>query len=316
MKRILLLLIPALIALLSACNSSSEKYSLKPTFKAGESYSLDYKIDIDQDVMGMNNKMLMNLGYVMKIKNITPRQYIEMDFMYNHMGVNMKSAMFTVSYDSDSSYGSSGKADAEFDPKNAGGMIKNIYGKIFSQLLNKQIQVTLDASGKVKEVKGYREIMNSIKDSLELSSPGNTKALDDMMNEEQINQVFQQTFGTFPNKPVAIGEQWKNEIRLTQNGMPMRFSNTYKIAEIFKKENEAIVDINSIVSMDINDGKVKNNMKMDVSGTQTGKLTIDLATGMIKTGKQIMDIKVNMEVMGQKVPMTMKGTTTLTGKRL
>jgi hypothetical protein len=117
---------------------------------------------------------------------------------------------------------------------------------------------------------------------------------------------------------VKLGEKWTNEFSLSQSGFPMKYSSTYKIAEVFPKDNEAIIDVSSVIST-ANGGEIKKNnmtMKLDMSGTQTGKLTVDLNTGLVKTGKMNMDIKVTMEAMGQKIPMTMKGTATLAGKKL
>lgn len=315
MKKALLILSVAAV-ILSACNSG-EKYTLKPNLKAGDSYALEYKVNLDQDIMGMNNKMLMNMGYQMKVKEVNAQQDIDLDFMYNRIGMNMKSAMFSFSFDSDSTHTPSGINMDEKDPEAQGEMMKTLFGSIFGQLINKPIQVTLDATGKVKSVKGYREIIKAIEDSVSSVSPGkNTNALESVMNEDQINQVFQQVFGTFSKKPVGIGETWTNDINMSQNGMPMKYTNTYKILEILKKENEAIVDVNGTISMGIGNNDAMKKMNMDVKGTQKGKLTVDLNTGLIKDGKLAMDIKIDMEAMGQKVPMTMKGSTVIVSKKL
>ena len=42
---------------------------------------------------------------------------------------------------------------------------------------------------------------------------GADETLEKTMSQDQINQVFQQTFGTFPQKPVAIGDKWTVEFR-------------------------------------------------------------------------------------------------------
>jgi hypothetical protein len=273
--------------------------------KAGESYTMEYKINFDQDVMGMQNEMLMSTGYLMKIKNVNARQDIEMDFMYNKMAVEMKSKMYSVSYNSDSTYLPDENANT------TGETMRNMYKNTMGRLINKPIQITIDNAGQVKEVKGYRELVNSIQDSM---SGANKPSLNDMMSENQITQLFQQTFGTFPKKPVAIGEEWTSEINMTQSSMLMKYTNTYKIIEILKKENEAIIDVKGIISMGMDQGG--KAMKMDAKGTLTGNMVVDMNTGLVKTGKQQIEIKMEMEVMDKKVPMTMKGIATLRGKKL
>jgi hypothetical protein len=320
MKRIPILLLAAMTALLFSCNdkTSGEKYSLKPNLKPGESYGLEYKIEMDQDVMGMNNNITMNMGYQMKVRDISPQHDINLDFMYNHIGMSMRSKLMNFSYDSDSS---AAPQAGEKDESATGGLaskMKDMYGKIMGALVKKPMQITLDEFGKVKTVSGYKEMITSLKDSLSTMTPGKDDALDNLMDEAQIRQVFQQTFGTFPQKPVSIGEKWSNEFSQNQSGMPMKFSNTYKLVDVLAKENEAIIDITSTITTGDNSEITKNGMsvKMDMNGTQTGKMTVDLGTGMVKSGKINQEIKVNMEMMGQKIPMTMKGTATMVGKKM
>lgn len=317
MKKILPLLWVALLAAFSSCNSNNgEKYTLKPNLKQGDTYTLEYKIDMDQEVMGMNNKIAMNMGYKMKIKDINAQHDINTEFMYNHIGMTMKSSLFNLDYDSDSAYA---KEDNE-DGGNGAGIsrkMKETYGKVMGAMINKPMQITLDEYGKVKTVTGYKEMLESLKDSVsELA--GKDANMDEMMNEDQVRQVFQQTFGSFPQKPVSIGEKWSNEFTQSQGGMPMKFSNTYKLVDVLQKENEAIVEVTGNISSGNNGEFSKNgmSMKLNMSGKQNGKLTIDLGTGMVKSGKINQDIKIDMEMMGQKIPMSMKGVATLVGKKL
>lgn len=308
MKKITVYLL-AIICIATSCSKSGEKYILKPNMKAGESYTLEYKMDIEQDIMNMKNNLKMGISYLLKVKNVTPQRDIEMDFMYNRMIMEMKSDMLNVSYNSDSTYL---PATGGTEANNAEQNMRNLYANSMGKLINKPIQVTLDSSGKIKLVTGYRELVKSIQDST-LLEDGDKPAVNSMMNEDQINQIFQQTFGTFPKKPVAIGEEWTSEINITQNGMLMKYTNTYKIIEVLEKENEAIIDFKGIISM----GMTPNTtVKMDMSGTVNGNMVVNLASGLVKNGKQNIDIKMEMDMMDKKVPMTMKGTAIITGKKL
>jgi len=304
LKKILVLL-TAIIIVLTSCNSGSEKYTLKPNMKEGESYTMEYNIDFDQDAMGMKNQMQMTMSYLMKIKSVNTQRDIEMDFMYNRMAMDMKSKAYSISYDSDSTYlpGSHENSSEE--------SMRNIYASTMGKLINKPIQITIDSTGQVKQVKGYRELVNSIEDSL----PGTSKpAASGIMSESQITQLFQQTFGTFPKKPVGIGEEWTNEINMTQSSMLMKYTNTYKIKEILKKENEAIIDVKGVISMGMNQDTA--SMKMTAKGSLTGNIVVDMSSGLVKTGKQQMEINMEIAMMDKKMPMTMKGTINLKGKKL
>ncbi len=319
MKKIFSLVWVAIIVAFSTCNNNNgEKYTLKPNLKQGDTYTLEYKIEMDQEVMGMNNKIAMNLGYKMKVKDINAQHDINTEFMYNHIGMTMRSAIMNLDYDSDSTYSTVNNEKEEGKTGGISRKMRDMYGNIMGAMVNKPMRVTLDEYGKVKTVTGFKEMMQSLKDSVSELAPGKDGGMDEMMNEDQIRQVFQQTFGTFPQKPVSIGEKWSNEFTQKQSGMPMKFSNTYKLVEVLQKENEAIIEVIGNISTG-NNGRFSKNgmtMKLDMSGKQNGKMTIDLGTGMVKTGKINQDIKINMEMMGQKVPMTMKGTATMVGKKL
>jgi len=299
MKKHVTFFVIILFALIISCNSNEKKYTLKPNMKVGESYSLSYKMDIDQGMMGINNKMQMGMSYLLKVKSINAQKDTELDFMYDRMFINMKSGVVSISYDSDSTTNPV-VTGVDEGPNAMQKMMENTYANSMGRMIGKSIQVTIDTAGEVKQVQGYTELINSFKDSIN-SMPGGTKdAISDIMGEDQVKQVFQQTFGTFPKKPVAIGEAWTNEINMNQNGLVMKSRNTYKIIEILEKENEAIIDFKGVMSMGMS--VYKTTTKMDASGTVKGNLVVDLYSGLVKSGKQNMDIKMEMELMEKKFP--------------
>jgi hypothetical protein len=56
-------------------------------------------------------------------------------------------------------------------------------------------------------------------------------------------------------------------------------------------------------------GDMKQNgmsIGMTMSGTQKGMLTIKMKDGYLENGSYKMDVKADMEMAGQKVPMTIK----------
>ena len=54
-------------------------------------------------------------------------------------------------------------------------------------------------------------------------------------------------------------------------------------------------------------------MKMAMSGTQKGTVTIRMDNGYLHAGSYKMEMKAEMQMMGQKIPMTMKTDYTLKG---
>ncbi|MEI9809674.1 MAG: hypothetical protein WDO16_18425 [Bacteroidota bacterium] len=72
----------------------------------------------------------------------------------------------------------------------------------------------------------------------------------------------------------------------------------------------------------ISTGKIdgKGNMEqggmkidMDMRGEQKGKINVGLADGYLKDSQITMDLNADMNIMGQKVPMTMKASYLIKG---
>ncbi len=52
---------------------------------------------------------------------------------------------------------------------------------------------------------------------------------------------------------------------------------------------------------------------MDMRGEQKGKINVGLADGYLKDSQITMDLNADMNIMGQKVPMTMKASYLIKG---
>jgi hypothetical protein len=59
-----------------------------------------------------------------------------------------------------------------------------------------------------------------------------------------------------------------------------------------------------------------NSLKSDLKGTQEGEYRIERKTGMISEGKTNSEIKGSLLMMGREIPVTIKNTVTIKGKRI
>ena len=96
------------------------------------------------------------MGHLLDVKSVSPQKESDLELKYNHISIAMKSGnMIDMSYDSDS------KLSREVGHGYAGGMsdmLRDIYGKVFGSMLNKPMQVKLEANGKVKSVSELQRI--------------------------------------------------------------------------------------------------------------------------------------------------------------
>ncbi len=119
-------------------------------------------------------------------------------------------------------------------------------------------------------------------------------------------------FSMYPDKPVKIGESWTAKAKVNVSNMDMLINYKYKLIGV--KNGIADIDLDGIID---GKGKMKQGtVEIDVNmkGSQKGMLTIKLDDGYMQSGTYKMDIKAEMEMMGQKIPMTIKSDYTLSNK--
>lgn len=315
MKKVIFPFLAALSIFFLSCNNgdSGKTFTIKPKLKAGDLYSLECRVDINYkfssgsgaDAVRMDNDMMVAMGFLMKIKEITPEQDINMNLMYKRIAMTMNSPAGSYSYDSNNPYENEDRGGF------AGTMEKALRAS-FSGLLNKSMQVSLDKDGKVKKVTGFKEIVQSIRDSAK-GKLVNTETIEKNMGEKQVNQLFDQTFGVFPKKPVSVGDTWEVVFSQDMEGVPLKSTSTLRLVQVSDNKKEAVINVNSKLSS--SGTSTKDAVKIDMYGTQTGTLIVDLVTGVFKHGTLTQDLKANMMIGGEKVPLTVHTVTSLKGRK-
>nr|MBA3674713.1 hypothetical protein [Chitinophagaceae bacterium] len=130
-----------------------------------------------------------------------------------------------------------------------------------------------------------------------------------VFSKDQFNTMFGMMFDMYPKKPVRIGDSWTSETSMNMSGFAMKINNKYTLNSVKNGIGEIAIDgtINSDGSMNKN----TEGLKMNMSGGQKGVYTIKMETGYLQTGYYKMDMKIEMEILGKKMPMTMKGEYTM-----
>jgi len=319
MKKYFFPVLASVVVLLFACNGGDGKtHTLQPSFKAGDKYSLEYKVVMDQNMNSMSNKVTMTMAHLLDVKNVSPKNETDLELKYSRISMAMKAGdVMDVAYDSDSTYPPNSTASMS---ANMNLMIREIYAKIFGTIINKPVRVTLEPNGKIKSVNGYSELLQAIKDTLQAyGGPGASGSLDGLVGNQQVSEVFQRLFSVVPQKPVRVGESWTGELETESNGIKMKTKNTYKLVEVLEKENVAFVDVKGTIQSTGDKKIVQDGVEMtvDLSGTSEGRIEIDLSTGISRSGKLTQDVNITVESNRTgKMPMTMKLVTTIAGKKM
>jgi len=186
--------------------------------------------------------------------------------------------------------------------------------KIFGGLIGQSFSMVVNKNGEVVEVKGMTEIFDNMIERVGLDTmQGGKQAIagfKEQFSDEQVKKNFSESFNMLPNKNIKIGDTWNISTDKSVMGMGIKTENTYTLKEI--KGNQAIVDI---VSTFLTDKTEEGMLAMEMDGTQTGTLKIDINTGLTIEGdiKQMIN---GTQVGGQGMSMKINGIIKITSKEI
>lgn len=281
---------------LTACNNStssgSEETSLRFKMKEGNSYEYVMSVDIDQEVMGQKNKVVVGTTFTM-VPTGSQDSTQTVKATYDRFALNMDAAGMSMEIDTEKPV-SATDGDLEQNP-----ML--MVQRLFSAIKGKSFSFEVNENGELTSVSGVQELLNAIVDSAGL--PEEMKAqmlasMEDQFSEQAIKDQFSTFFSAFANRKVKVGDTWDLTTE-TKGRMGGKFDNTYIVKAIEGKN----------VTLGVNT-KVTGTQAESLSGTQTGTMVIDTDLGMIKTGEMNQDLKMSMQGMA----IDMKGKVTITGR--
>ncbi len=292
MKKINLvfLIVTALSVLLFSCNSgpSGEAHTIKMRMNKGDTFHYNIKMDMsmNMDVMGkaMDMKMNMDAGTRFEVmENPSNNKELKLTYTKMHMGMDMgNQEMAAVNTDS-------------------------ILNATTEKMVGRSVFIELSPTNEIIQVKGFDSLMINNTDN-----EASRQMIEKMFSKEQLNSSFGMMFSMYPAKPVKVGETWTAKTKVNVANMDMQVNLTYKLVAV--KNGVAEIDVDGII-----DGKGDMKQKdmavgISMSGTQNGTFTINMNDGYMQNGSYKMDVKADMEMGGQKVPMTMKANYSLSNK--
>lgn len=166
----------------------------------------------------------------------------------------------------------------------------------FRDMVNKPFSMTVSPQGKVVSIDGWESIDKN-----------------GAMKADDLKQSMETSLNIFPDKPVKVGDSWKKEASMTMQMFKLNMSSTYTLTEV--KGNTATISMDSDIKMAQDNQAASNGMNMDLKGTQKGKIDVELNTGMTLSGTITQEIKGEMQVQGQKMPMSIKSDIKISGKQ-
>lgn len=280
----------AVAILLSYTAYGQKAYTLKFNPANGSKYDVitSMKTKTFQNVMGQDIEFNMdydiNMSYNISAEGVNKKLHMT----YDRLKMKMDAMGQVVNMDSD-------------DPDSS-----NIASKAFKALRGQTIGVILDPGGKVVKVEGSEEILQKLgEDEMQ------RQTMKGVLGEDAIQSLVEQSFGSYPDKPVKTGDSWESMVIL-KSPYIITATSTYTLTKVEGKK--AFIHTVSNLKTDSTSRLTTNGIEMDLdlTGDVLGETEIDIETGMplITTIRQT--LKGNLEVQGQKIPMASNIDTRIT----
>lgn len=289
------------ITTMQSCQSSKSSTAskmLKFNLEKGKGYDYEMTINMDQELMGQKMKMDMSSYYSMNVNGEEgDNKVITTTFERFKLGMDM--GMMNLDVDTDKPMPEGDDADMKKNPMK---MINRVFGAI----KGRKFIMKVNSEGQVVEVSGFKEMANSIVDSMGLEGEEMAQvkeqmkqSFDKQFNDADMKSQFERMFYIFPNKQVKVGDSWE-KTTTTSGQMPAKYNSTYTVKEI---EGD-------MVTLEEKSKIQSSNEKMEMKGTVEGTLVVDSRSGLVVSADQDMDMTAS--VGGQDVKI--KGVTKIKGK--
>ncbi|HEX7903688.1 MAG TPA: DUF6263 family protein, partial [Chitinophagaceae bacterium] len=205
MKKLVIVIVVIVAGLtttvIQSCRSNqSVSRVLKFNLEKGKEYDYEIIMNMDQQMMGQDSKIMLSGNYTMlvteddgAVKTLTGK--------YKSFKMNMKMMGIEIDIDTDKPSPPMTEDEMKMDPA-------KMMTRIFAGIAGKSFTMKVDAEGNVLEVKGFPEIIQSIVDSSGMGEEIKRQmyaSLKDQFNEQNIKDQFAQVFTIFPNKEVKVG---------------------------------------------------------------------------------------------------------------
>ncbi|MDR0520295.1 MAG: DUF6263 family protein [Planctomycetaceae bacterium] len=268
------ILLNLFVSVLSGCNfPAGEKYTIKMAFPAGQ-YDMLQKTESSGSVVSMSQTFYKTLTVDKPAENGTQKITLSISRLTTTVtepesykkGESHK--MVTKVFDTDA-------PDTDTWPM-----------KMQGAFVGAKVSLETDAQGKLGNVQGAAEFIESVKNNPKYSKHAAliTFDLQRQLSEEVLTNPFEQIRSLLPASPVAVGEKWKTEIEID---VPMLMKQKLESENRFKKiktENGrkiAVITAKSVLHSDKPQQVAPKNRleSMDFSAERVTE--IDLGSGLI-----------------------------------
>ncbi|MES1225220.1 MAG: DUF6263 family protein, partial [Bacteroidota bacterium] len=189
--------------------------------------------------------------------------------------------------------------------------------KMLALLTSSVITATINNSGEVIKIDGYRDAVNKMLSEMNTVDLNTKEAMQkqwqQLVEQKLVKTNVDQLFRIFPDSAVHVGDKWK--LISKEAGDIAYFSKNFYT---LKSVSDGIATIESDGEI-MSDSTKTNYMNFEINsnftGTQKGEYEVDIKTGMMVDCNMEVNIKGVLEMMGRDIPITISTKVKMKGKK-
>lgn len=266
----------ALVMLVFSGSAYAQKsIELKYNLKSGDAYN--FVTDMDQDVSFDANGMTMTLEQVMTFKMTSSVTKVE-DKMID------QDYTFNAIKMNQKIFGMEIDYDSE-DSATWTGMAAQVATEM-NKFIGKSAKIVMDEKGNIKELD-----ISEITDN------------DDLANSITSGNIY----AVYPEGKVKVGDSWETDINpIKDNDMNVHMK--YTLLKFNRKQ--AIIGLEGTLS-----GNEIKGEQINLNGATIGEMIVNVKTGMLISSTMDIEIAMDIENQGMKIPANVMSTTTTTATK-
>ena len=290
---------------------AEDKVDLKLRLDKGDKITqrITTRQEVQMEMMGtpQETKTDTTIEYTLEVEDKDESGTLSVAYTYDVLKFEQKNPMGpSESYDST-------------NPEAATGMI----AKTFAALLDQTLTMKIHPDGSVTDVQGVEALLNRITGSLDFPDPAIKQMVIDQLDSQfgaaGMKQMMEQALGFLPDEPVGKGDSWTHEVKVP-GPLPIILITKYKVKGI--RDGMVILDVSGAVKKNAEPGVIEMGpmkMQIELSGTQSGTMSLNQATGMVRESALKQEFTGTMTPTGMpgdippgmEMPMTIESTVRL-----
>ena len=184
--------------------------------------------------------------------------------------------------------------------------------KMLGLVKTANISAQLGPLGEIRAVNGYKELGSKIVDQFTGNDINSKKVMqakwDQVIGEGMIKKNITDLFSFFPKKSIYEGDSWTVH-SVQKTDIPLSISTTYMLESI--EDSIGYLKSNSDISTDSTVNYMGTDVVAMLKGSQEGKFTINMNTGMLVNSHSSLDVKGTIQILGRDFPVKISSDVTL-----